>query len=258
VRKAWEKRKEKKRKKRERQPEKVDPKMAADGKEKEMDSQSVTFHAIEGADDNESPSSAAIVVIFIPDGVTLYLKGVLGVRVAEGGTVEVMGATLEPGMAEEVVYSPRGFSLLGMRAKAKAKKRSTKKGRKVEEDEVLSRSPSLTKMANEKLDQNCVVVVAKTVSNDWTDYLNRHLPLMGAGGKMSLFGRDSTWNVTSSESVSTAERLLNVTFCGAGPDLSAHPARVFQENPEWESSVSSAGLAAGRKGKRRKLQFFFN
>ena len=196
----------------------------------------VRFHPVTSA---PTPT----VLAFIPQGATVYLKGALRLKVVFGGAVTVLGASLDASSAEQTVYSPRGFSLLGIEAVAEGHGNPDSfSGEEVAEQSFIW-SPEMVDLVRKRATgENCVAVVMKRVDEEWLQFVERRFRLNANHHAASLFGSDK------SDTNSDVEKSLNVKFYGVNlGELSEPPGRIFKENPDWETAVRSAALTTEKK-----------
>ena len=188
------------------------------------------------------------VLAFIPHGATVYLKGAVRIKVVFGGAVRVLGASVDASSPEQTVYSPRGFSLLGIEAVAGEGHGNPYFFTGEEAEQSFAWSPDLVDMVRKRATcENCVAVVMKRVDEEWLQFVARRFRLT-ANHTASLFGSDK------SDSTSDVEKSLNVKFYGIGlEELCEPPGRIFRENSDWETAVKSAVLTAEKNRTPRVL-----
>lgn len=179
------------------------------------------------------------VLTFIPHGATIYIKGAIRLKVVLGGAIRILGASIDASSSEQTVYSPRGYSLLGIEAVAAAEGRGNPDEFTGEEaEQSFAWSPELVDMARGRASgENCVAVVMMRVAEEWLEFVARRFRLT-ANNTASLFGSDR------SDSTSDVEKALNVKFygLGIGIGLCEPPGRIFKENLDWDTAVKSAVL----------------
>ena len=186
------------------------------------------------------------VLAFIPLGATVYLKGAVRIKVVLGGAVRVFGASIHASSPEQTVYSPRGFSLLGIEAVATEGHGNPDvlTGEEEAEQQSFAWSPDLWNMARERATGGkCVAVAVMRVDDEWLEFVARRFRLT-ANHTASLFCSDK------SDSTSDVEKVLNVNFYGIGwEELFEPPGRIFKDNFDWETAVKSAALTTKKKRK---------
>ena len=190
----------------------------------------IKFHLVASA-----PTAA--VLAFIPHGATVYIKGALRFKVVVGGYVRVLGASVDAASSEQTIYSPRGYSLLGIEATHDNQNPDTFEGDEAEKS--FTWTAELVAMAREKAARHqCVTVVMKRVDEKWLEFVSRRFRLSANNATaVSLFGADDKCDSTH------LETLLDVKFYGVGTkDLCEPPGRIFKESAQWETAVKSAAL----------------
>jgi hypothetical protein len=135
------------------------------------------------------------VLVGLPEGATVFFKGCLQVRVIRG-CLEAFGQKLSPGAEDTTrLYSPRGSSLLPLKA-FQLSKGNAAEAAEPEEVEAGVRGDCL--------------FIAKRLSESWMEYVQSH---MKKSWKISLFGRDQE-KEEETEAVfklKEMEKTLNIT-----------------------------------------------
>jgi len=168
----------------------------------------------------------------LPDNSSIYLKGKLDVKVVRG-SIEVLGHTIHPSPIWTSLYSPRGFSLLYLGAKA---------GRDAQENisqQLVAEGVSFDEAKEAQGD--CVLLVRK-LDSDWAKFVHRHLNVKA---KMNLLNRDANLppELQHGEEVGLVEQALDVNL--------VHPhsrhLRMFTPGEEWHLALTSLEISLRNK-----------
>ncbi len=161
--------------------------------EAEVEEESFSIYPQPVAVINSKKTAKDSVLIGLPLDAQIFFKGSLQIRVLKGG-LEVFGHRLVAGMETAAkVYSPRGSSLLSLKA-------------------VQQASDGETTAAIEDVRGDCVFV-ARKLSESWMDYVQTR---MKKSWKSGLFGRDQDREEVGLEGAEAKlkelEKTLNITL----------------------------------------------
>ena len=168
----------------------------------------------------------------LPDNSSIYLKGKLDVKVVRG-SIAVLGHTIHPSPIWTSLYSPRGFSLLYLGAKA---------GRHAEENisqQLVAEGVSFDE--SKEAQGDCVLLVRK-LDSDWAKFVHRHLNVKA---KMNLLNRDANLppELQHGEEVGLVEQALDVNL--------VHPharhLRMFTPGEDWHLALTSLEISQKNK-----------
>ena len=166
------------------------------------------------------------------DNSSIYLKGKLDVKVMRG-SIEVLGHIIHPTPLWTSLYSPRGFSLLYLGARA---------GNSTQENisqHLVAEGVSFDEA--KEVQGDCVLLVRK-LDSDWAKFVHRHLNVKA---KMNLLNRDANLplELQHNEEVGLAEQTLDVNL--------VHPhsrhLRMFTPGVDWHLALTSLEISMRNK-----------
>jgi hypothetical protein len=178
----------------------------------------------------------------------VHLKGKVRLRVVApaNGVVRCLGWAVHASADEHAdIFSPKGFSLLGLKAELVSRTRGKKQGGAVDDGGLawLDRLNLGRKTKGEVLAllkaKDSVCVVMSRLDVEWCDKLERHV------GGLRLFGRDAVLDAVASTSTGNMEKHLDVNLLVGRP---AAGVRYFEEKSSWDAVFRSVLVSLEKKG----------
>ena len=182
------------------------------------------------------PISKDKVLVMLADSSSFYLKGKVQVKVLQGA-VEVQGHTITPSSKFSSLYSPRGFSLLEVKAFGAASPVDLPA-------KLLNEgmSPSDAKVVK----GDCIIMARKLTEN-WTKFIHSNL---NHKAKMNLLNRDANLpeELQHDEDVTNVEKILDINLVHPG----ASHLRLLRPGDQWQLALDSMEITK-RNGSSPRL-----
>ena len=164
----------------------------------------------------------------ITEGAEVYVKGKVRVTEVVSGALRVLGSNLTSSSSASDVYSPRGYSLLNMRA--------VRPLNPTDDDRQVSKRLEALGLEDEKVGGGGCLFVLERLETPWSHILDHYLPFCHNNPAAALFSRDSGGN----SNLVHLERVLDVNVW---TDIADCKSRTYKESSQWEVAVKSAKIA---------------
>ena len=165
----------------------------------------------------------------ITEGAEVYVKGKVRVTEVVSGALRVLGSNLTSSSPASDVYSPRGYSLLNMRA--------VRPLNPTDDDRQVGKRLEALGLEDEKVGGGGCLFVLERLETPWSHILDHYLPFCHNNNPAAaLFSRDSGGN----SNLVHLERVLDVNVW---TDIAECKSRTYKESSQWEVAVKSAKIA---------------
>jgi len=182
-------------------------------------------------------------LVRLAEGAEVYFRGKIRVAEVICGSLQVLGSTIDSNTPPRDVYSPRGYSLLNIKASTSKQSSSSNASIKSLQEEVKRRMKTLGLEENDESvveDGSCLFVLER-LDSPWTQVLSHYLPHChhkSGANVVSLFDTDPTNN---NSPFLQAEKVLDINLFSDSSDY--HKSRLYKDNPQWETAVQSVKFA---------------
>jgi len=164
--------------------------------------------------------------IGLPSRAEIFFKGCLKLRVIKG-CLSVQGYTLSPSENFHSIYSPRGHSLLSLRASTQEQSSDTTSG----------------DLENEEVIQSDVVIEVMKLQEAWIDFLKKGIK---KSDQLKLFGRDTS--LQEEDRLVELEKCLDITLFR--PNTMSP--KLWRQGQDWDVAFTSMDLVR-RSGEQPRL-----
>ena len=179
-------------------------------------------------------------LVRLAEGAEVYFRGKIRVAEVICGSLQVLGSTIDSNTQPRDVYSPRGYSLLNIKASTSKQSSSSDASIKSLQEEVKRRMKTLGLEESVVEDGSCLFVLER-LDSPWTQVLSHYLPHCqhkSGANAVSLFDIDPTNN---NSPFLQAEKVLDINLFNESSDY--HKSRLYKDNPQWETAVQSVKFA---------------
>jgi len=177
----------------------------------------------------ESSKNTAFVKLLTDN--EIFINGCVQIKVLKG-CISCQGFNILPSQSFTNIYSPRGHTLLGIRACLEENS----------SEEYLQQFLTQENMSLSTDNEKSVIFLARRFSESWLEYFDKNFK-----GKYKHFGRVLEKNGTV-DSLTPLEELLNVTILRK----IGHGIRVWMKGQEWDVAKTSVDITI-KNGKQPKL-----